>query len=74
MSLEIKRLHLASLQGVGGGLAAGARVRGHPPRRHGARRHRAGGPQQVLDDWQVVNRSMADASAELGMSPPISRW
>jgi N-acyl homoserine lactone hydrolase len=28
-----------------------------------------GGPQQVLDDWRVVNRSVADALAELDMSP-----
>ena len=28
-----------------------------------------GGPQQVLDDWRVVNRSAADALAELDMTP-----
>ena len=28
-----------------------------------------GGPQHVLDDWRVVNRSVADALAELDMSP-----
>jgi N-acyl homoserine lactone hydrolase len=28
-----------------------------------------GGPQDVLDDWRVVNRSVADALAELDMSP-----
>jgi glyoxylase-like metal-dependent hydrolase (beta-lactamase superfamily II) len=44
MALEIKRLHLASLQGVGG-------------------------PQHALDDWRVVNRSAADALAELDLSP-----
>jgi len=47
MTLEIKRLHLASLQGMDG------------------RRW----PQHVLDDWRVVNRSVADALAELDMSP-----
>jgi glyoxylase-like metal-dependent hydrolase (beta-lactamase superfamily II) len=28
-----------------------------------------GGPPQVLDDWRVVNRTVADALAELDMSP-----
>jgi N-acyl homoserine lactone hydrolase len=28
-----------------------------------------GGPQHVLDDWHVVNRSVADALAELDMTP-----
>jgi glyoxylase-like metal-dependent hydrolase (beta-lactamase superfamily II) len=28
-----------------------------------------GGPQHVLDDWRVVNRSVADALADLDMSP-----
>ena len=28
-----------------------------------------GGPQQLLDDWHVVNRSVADALAELDLSP-----
>ena len=28
-----------------------------------------GGPQEALDDWRVVNRSVADALAELDMSP-----
>jgi glyoxylase-like metal-dependent hydrolase (beta-lactamase superfamily II) len=28
-----------------------------------------GGPQHVLDDWRVVNRSVADALAELDLSP-----
>jgi N-acyl homoserine lactone hydrolase len=67
--LEIKRLHLASLQGVDG--------RRWPV--HGfvvTHDHGAvlvdtgvGGPQHVLDDWRVVNRSVADALAELDMSP-----
>jgi len=29
----------------------------------------AGGPRQVLEDWRVVNRSVADALADLDMSP-----
>jgi len=28
-----------------------------------------GGPQEVLDDWRVVNRAVADALAEIDMSP-----
>jgi len=28
-----------------------------------------GGPQDVLDDWRVVNRTVADALAEIDMSP-----
>jgi glyoxylase-like metal-dependent hydrolase (beta-lactamase superfamily II) len=28
-----------------------------------------GGPQEVLNDWRVVNRTAADALADLGMSP-----
>jgi N-acyl homoserine lactone hydrolase len=28
-----------------------------------------GGPQHILDDWRVVNRSVADALGDLGMSP-----
>jgi len=28
-----------------------------------------GGPQHVLDDWRVVNRSVADALGDLDMSP-----
>ncbi len=69
MSLEIKRLHLASLRGVdglewpvhgfvvthpGGALLVDTGV---------------GGPQEVLNDWRVVNRSVADALAELDMTP-----
>ena len=69
MPLEIRRLHLASLQGVDG--------RRWPV--HGfVVTHDdgavlvdtgVGGPRQWLDDWRVVNRSVADALADLGMSP-----
>jgi N-acyl homoserine lactone hydrolase len=69
VSLEIRRLHLASLQGLDG--------RRWPV--HGfvvTHDHGAvlvdtgvGGPQQALDDWRVVNRSVADALAELDLSP-----
>jgi N-acyl homoserine lactone hydrolase len=69
MSLEIKRLHLASLRGPeglewpvhgfvithsGGALLVDTGV---------------GGPEHVLNDWRVVNRSVADALADLGMTP-----
>jgi N-acyl homoserine lactone hydrolase len=70
VSLEIRRLHLASLQGPGdsrrwpvhgfvvthddGAVLVDTGV---------------GGPQQALDDWRVVNRTVADALAELDLSP-----
>jgi len=69
VALEIRRLHLASLRGVdglewpvhgfvvtfpGGAVLVDTGV---------------GGPQQVLNDWRVVNRSVADALDELGMTP-----
>src|SRR5207247_1282593 len=69
MTLEIKRLHLASLQGPGGGTwPVHGFVVTHPG---GAVLVDTGvvGPQDVLDDWRVVNRSVADALAELDMSP-----
>jgi N-acyl homoserine lactone hydrolase len=67
--LSIQRLHLASLQGVDGrewpvhgfvvsdGSTAVLVDTG------------VGGPQDVLDDWRVVNRSVADALASIDMSP-----
>ena len=69
MALEIKRLHLASLQTAGGerwpvhGFVV-THDRGAVLVDTGV-----GGPQQLLDDWRVVNRSVADALAELDMSP-----
>jgi N-acyl homoserine lactone hydrolase len=69
MTLEIKRLHLASLQGPDGGTwPVHGFVVAHPG---GAVLvdTGVGGPQDVLDDWRVVNRSVADALAELDMSP-----
>jgi N-acyl homoserine lactone hydrolase len=69
VTLEVRRLHLASLEGADG--------RRWPV--HGfVVTHDddavlvdtgVGGPQQVLDDWRVVNRSVADALAELDLSP-----
>jgi N-acyl homoserine lactone hydrolase len=69
MSLEIKRLHLASLRGVDGReWPVHGFVVTHPG---GAVLvdTGVGGPQEVLDDWRVVNRSVADALAGLGMTP-----
>jgi N-acyl homoserine lactone hydrolase len=69
MSLEIKRLHLASLRGVDGReWPVHGFVVTHPG---GAVLvdTGVGGPQEVLDDWRVVNRSVADALGGLGMTP-----
>jgi N-acyl homoserine lactone hydrolase len=69
MSLEVKRLHLASLRGPdslewpvhgfvvthpGGAVLVDTGV---------------GGPDRMLSDWRVVNRSVADALGELDMTP-----
>ena len=67
--LTVHRLHLASLQGVDGReWPVHGFVVTHP---RGAVLvdTGVGGPPQVLDDWRVVNRSVADALAELDMSP-----
>ena len=69
MTLEIKRLDLASLQGVDGGRWP---VHGFVVTHPGGAvlvDTGVGGPQHALDDWRVVNRSVADALAELDMSP-----
>jgi N-acyl homoserine lactone hydrolase len=69
MSMEITRLHLASLAGIDGGRwPVHGFVITHPG---GAVLvdTGVGGPPDMLDDWRVVNRSVADALAELDMSP-----
>ena len=69
MPLEIKRLHLASLQGLDGRRwPVHGFVITHPG---GAVLvdTGVGGPQEVLDDWRVVNRTVADALAEVDMTP-----
>jgi N-acyl homoserine lactone hydrolase len=70
MSVEIKRLHLASLQAPGDDNTWPVHgfVITHPG---GAMLvdTGVGGPEQVLNDWRVVNRSAADALAELDMTP-----
>jgi N-acyl homoserine lactone hydrolase len=69
MTLEIKRLHLASLQGLDGSRWP---VHGFVVTHPGGAvlvDTGVGGPQDVLDDWRVVNVSVADALAGLDMSP-----
>src|SRR5262249_2026598 len=69
MPLEIKRLHRASRHGIDGQeWPVHGFVVTHPG---GAALvdTGCGGPDKVLNDWRVVNRSVADALAELDMSP-----
>jgi N-acyl homoserine lactone hydrolase len=69
MSLEVKRLHLAQLQGVDGTpWPVHGFVVTHPG---GAALvdTGVGGPDKLLSDWRVVNRSAADALADLDMTP-----
>jgi len=69
MSVQIKRLHLASLRGSDGlEWPVHGFVVTHP---EGAVLvdTGVGGPPQVLSDWRVVNRSVADALAGLDMTP-----
>ena len=69
MPLEVKRLHLASLRGPDGReWPVHGFVVTHPG---GAVLvdTGVGGPDEWLTDWRVVNRSVADALAELDMTP-----
>jgi len=69
MPLEIKRLHLASVRGIDGReWPVHGFVVTHPG---GAVLvdTGCGGPEEVLNDWRVVNRSVADALAGLDMTP-----
>jgi len=69
MPLEIKRLHLARLRGPDGhDWPVHGFVVTHPG---GAVLvdTGVGGPEQLLSDWRVVNRSAAEALAELDMTP-----
>jgi N-acyl homoserine lactone hydrolase len=69
MSLEITRLHLASLRGVvGREWPVHGFVITHPG---GAVLvdTGVGGPDEWLNDWRVVNRSVADTLAGLDMTP-----
>ena len=72
MTLEIKRLHLASLQGVDGHRWP---VHGFVVTHPGGAvlvDTGVGGPRHVLDDWRVVNRSAADALA--GQASDVGAW
>ena len=66
--LEIKRLHLASLTVAGRVWPVHGFVVTHP---QGAVLvdTGVGGPPDVLSDWRVVNRTVADALAEIDMAP-----
>src|SRR6266568_6436124 len=69
MSLQISRLHLASLRGPDG---LEWPVHGFVVTHPGAAAlvdTGVGGPPGVLSDWRVVNRSVADALAGLDMTP-----
>jgi N-acyl homoserine lactone hydrolase len=69
MSLEVKRLHLAQLQGVDG---TPWPVHGFVVTHPGGAvlvDTGVGGPDKLLNDWRVVNRSAADALADLDMTP-----
>src|SRR6266705_6194829 len=69
MTLQVKRLHLASLEASNGSRWP---VHGFVVTHPGGAvlvDTGVGGPQQVLNDWRVVNRSAADALAGLDMTP-----
>jgi N-acyl homoserine lactone hydrolase len=69
MSLEITRLHLARLRGAAGPeWPVHGFVVTHPA---GALLvdTGVGGPERVLSDWRVVNRSVTEALAELSLTP-----
>jgi N-acyl homoserine lactone hydrolase len=69
MTLQVHRLHLATLRGVDGrDWPVHGFVVTHPG---GALLvdTGVGGPPALLNDWRVVNRSVADALAELDLTP-----
>src|SRR6266702_7693673 len=69
MPLEIKRLHLASLRGIDGRTWP---VHGFVVTHPGGAvlvDTGVGGPDELLSDWRVVNRSVANALAGLDMTP-----
>jgi N-acyl homoserine lactone hydrolase len=70
MSVEISRLHLARLRGPGD--SRDWPVHGFVVRHPGGALlvdTGVGGPEKVLSDWRVVNRSVAEALAELDLAP-----
>jgi N-acyl homoserine lactone hydrolase len=69
MPVKLQRLHLASLTGPGGDVwPVHGFVVTHPG---GAALvdTGVGGPAKLLTDWRVVNRTAAQALADIGMSP-----
>jgi N-acyl homoserine lactone hydrolase len=69
MAMEIKRLELARLRGADGGRWP---VHGFVVTHPGGAvlvDTGVGGPEELLSDWRVVNRSAADALADLDMTP-----
>src|SRR5258708_24699655 len=73
MSLEVMRLHLADLRGVDGLTWP---VHGFVVTFPGGAAlvdTGVGGPQRWLDDWRGVNRSVADALDERGVTPGDTR-
>jgi N-acyl homoserine lactone hydrolase len=69
MTLEIRRLHLASLRGVDG---LEWPVHGYVIMHPGGAMlvdTGVGGQDEWLAEWRVVNRTVADALAEAGLSP-----
>jgi N-acyl homoserine lactone hydrolase len=68
MMLEVKRLHLAELEVVGERWPVHGFVVTHSG---GALLvdTGVGGPDDMLSDWRVVNRTAADALADIDMSP-----
>jgi N-acyl homoserine lactone hydrolase len=69
MSMEIKRLHLARLRGPDG---LEWPVHGFVVTYPGGAAlvdTGVGGPDELLNDWRVVNRSVADALGEWDMTP-----
>jgi N-acyl homoserine lactone hydrolase len=69
MALEVQQLQLATLRGVDG---LDWPVHGFVVTYPGGAvlvDSGVGGPQKWLSDWRVVNRSVADALDELGMTP-----
>ncbi|MGH3175833.1 MAG: hypothetical protein ACRDPF_18475 [Streptosporangiaceae bacterium] len=72
--LEIQRLHLASLQGLDGGTWP---VHGFVVTHPGGAvlvDTGVGGPQDVLDDWRVVNRSVACTTGSASWMRGSSCW
>jgi N-acyl homoserine lactone hydrolase len=69
VGLEIRRLHLASLQGVDGRRWPVHGFVVMHPKGCVLVDTGVGGPDEVLTDWRVVNRGAAEALGEHGLAP-----